>query len=86
MGDSIVFIDWLLNKGRFQVCAVEGWKSKIKDLIKMFHSIIFYHIYRSYNTKVDNLSKKALDEPEGKIPYYHWSNGAEGPKRHIRIH
>jgi ribonuclease HI len=86
MGDSRVVIDWLLNKGRLQVCAVEGWKSRIKVLIKRFQSISFQHIYRSYNIEADILSKQAFDEPEGKISYYHWSNGAEGPRRHIRIH
>jgi hypothetical protein len=86
MGDSRVVIDWLLNKGRLQVCAVEGWKSRIKDLIKLFQSVSFEHIFRNYNMEAYHLSKQALDEPEGKFPYYHWSNGVEGPRRHIRIH
>ena len=41
MGDSRVVIDWLLNKGRLQVCEFEGWKSRIKDLIKLFQSVNF---------------------------------------------
>jgi hypothetical protein len=32
LGDSKVVIDWLLNKGRLQVCSVEGWKARIKVL------------------------------------------------------
>jgi ribonuclease HI len=28
LGDSKVVIDWLLNKGRLQVSAVEGWKTQ----------------------------------------------------------
>jgi hypothetical protein len=33
-----------------------------------------------------HLSKNALEEPEGEISYYHWSNGVEGPRRHKIIH
>jgi ribonuclease HI len=44
MGDSRVVIDWLSNRGRLQVCAIEGWKSRIKDLIKLFQSVSFEHI------------------------------------------
>jgi ribonuclease HI len=35
LGDSKVIIDWLLNKGRLQVSALEGWKIRIKDIIKV---------------------------------------------------
>ena len=86
MGDSRVVIDWLLNKSRLQVCPVEGWKTRIKDLIKLFQSINFEHIFRNYNMEANLLSKQTLDEPEGIIYYYHWSNGVEGPRRHFRIH
>jgi len=34
MGDFRVVIGWMLNKSRLQVCAIEGWKTRIKDLIK----------------------------------------------------
>jgi len=57
LGDSKVVIDWLLNKGILQVCSVEGCKSRIKVMLKKFQSIIFHHIFRSYNTEVDTLSK-----------------------------
>ena len=75
MGDSRVVIDWLSNRGRLQVCAIEGWKSRIKDLIKLFQSIGFEHIFRNYNMEASLLSKQTLGELEGKITYYIWSNG-----------
>jgi ribonuclease HI len=86
MGDSRVIIDWLSNKSRLQVCAVEGWKTRIKDLIKRFQSISFHHIYRNFNSEADMLSKQALGEPEGHISYVRWYNGVEGPREIFRIH
>jgi ribonuclease HI len=56
-GDSRDVIDWLSNKGRLKVCAVEGWKSRITDLIKLFQSVNFEHIFKNYNKEVDHLSK-----------------------------
>jgi len=78
--DSKVVIDWLSNIGRLQASAIEGWKSKINDLIKSFHAISFDHIYKEFNVEVYLLSKLALREPKGRITYYQWINGIEGPK------
>jgi ribonuclease HI len=86
LGDSKVVIDWLSNRGRLQACAIEGWKSRIKDLIKHFHFVSFEHIFRNFNMEADLLSKQALREPEGRITYYPWSNGTEGPRRHLSLH
>ena len=36
LGDSNIIIDWLNNKGKLQVIALECWKDKITDLIKSF--------------------------------------------------
>jgi hypothetical protein len=86
LGDSKVVIDWLSNRGRLQSSTIEGWKSRIKDLIKSFHAISFEHIYREFNVEVDHLSKLALREPEGRITFYQWINGIEGPKRHLSLY
>jgi ribonuclease HI len=86
LGDSKVVIDWLSNRGRLQASAIEGWKSRIKNLIKHFHAISFEHIFREFNMEADLLSKKALREPKGIITYYLWTNGTEGPRRHLSLH
>jgi hypothetical protein len=36
VGDSKVVIDWLLNKGRLKVAALEGWKIRIKELTRAY--------------------------------------------------
>jgi hypothetical protein len=81
MGDSKVIIDWLSNKSRLQVSALEGWKTRIKDLIKCFQSINFHHIYKNFNSEADVLSKQALGEPEGHISYVRWLMGLKAPGR-----
>jgi hypothetical protein len=86
MGDSKVIIEWLLNKGRLQVAALEGWKIRIKELTKLFRSIKYQHIYRDFNMEADKQSKLALEENEGFLYYHQWINGAEGPRKQIRIH
>jgi ribonuclease HI len=86
LGDSKVVIDWLSNRGRLQESAIEDWKSRIKDLIKHFHAISFVHIFREFNMEADLLSKQALREPEGRITYYLWTNGTEGPRRHLSLY
>jgi ribonuclease HI len=80
MGDSKVVIDWLSNRGRLQVCAIEGWKARIKDLIKSFNLVSFEHIYRNFNMDADLLSKQALGEPEGSIIFYPGLMVLRGPK------
>jgi ribonuclease HI len=36
LGDSKVIIDWLNDRARLQSSSMEGWKDRIKDLIKSF--------------------------------------------------
>jgi hypothetical protein len=36
VGDSKVVIAWLDNKGSLKVCAIEGWKSRLKEMVKDF--------------------------------------------------
>jgi hypothetical protein len=86
MGDSRVIIDWLSNKGRLQVSALEGWKNRIKVLINHFQNISFHHVYRHFNSEADTLSKQALGEPEGHISFVRWYKGIEGPREIYKIH
>jgi hypothetical protein len=71
LGDSKVVIDWLLNKGRLQVSALEGWKTRIKALSKYFLSISYQHIFRDFNVEANKLSKLALEDTEGILFYHH---------------
>jgi hypothetical protein len=86
MGDSKVVIDCLLNKGRLKVAALEGWKIRIKELTRSFRSIKYQHIFRDFNVEADKQSKLAPEVNEGYIYYHQWINGAEGPRKQIRIH
>jgi hypothetical protein len=86
MGDSKVIIEWLMNKGRLKVAALEGWKIRIKELTKLFRSITYQHIYRDFNMEADKQSKLALEVSEGYIYYHQWISGVEGPRKQIRIH
>jgi ribonuclease HI len=83
LGDSKVVIEWLTNRGRLQASAIEGWKLRTKELLKNFQEISFQHIFREFNKEADHLSKQAIHEPEGRITYFKWENGTEGPKRHL---
>jgi hypothetical protein len=80
-----VIIDWLNDKGQLKACSIEGWKIRTKDLIKNFQAISFHHIFREFNKEADQLSKKALLEPEGKISYYLWEPGGAGPMNHLAM-
>jgi ribonuclease HI len=86
LGDSKIVIDWLNDKGILQVCALDCWKDRIRDLIKNFREISFTHIYRDFNREADLLSKQAIQQQEGKISYYTWVDGKEGPTLSINLY
>jgi hypothetical protein len=86
LGDSKVVIEWLENKGSLHVCAIEGWKARIRDMVRCFEFISYNHIPRDFNSEADILSKQALGEPEGGIIYYPWNNDIAGRKNHINIY
>jgi hypothetical protein len=85
LGDSRIIIDWLNNKGKLQVNALECWKDRINELIKGYTLINFTHIYRELNMEADLLSKRALQEQEGKITYHQWKDGQEGPTLFLKL-
>jgi len=86
LGDSKVVIAWLENKGSLQVCAIEGWKERIRDMVKCFEFICYNHIPKDFNSEAGLLSKQAFGEPEGGIIYCHWNNNIAGRKNHISIY
>jgi ribonuclease HI len=85
LGDSKVIIDWINQKGQLQAVNIEGWKLKTKDLVSKFEDISFQHIYREHNKEADQLSKRALKEPKGRLIVYHWDNGQESIPTHLNI-
>jgi ribonuclease HI len=86
LGDSRIVIDWLNYKGNLQVFALDCWKDRIRDLIKNFRAINFSHIYRELNREADLLSKKAIQQQEGKITYNKWVEGKEGPTLFLNLY
>jgi hypothetical protein len=78
-GDSRIIIDWLNKKGNLQVITLECWKDRIKELCQLFRSLCFTHIYIDHNKQVDDLSKRDLQNQEGKIYYNQLEEGNEGP-------
>jgi ribonuclease HI len=86
LGDSKIVIDWLNRKGVLKVANLDGWKDRIDELIPLFRSISFAHIYREENKEVDCLSKKALYSSRGRIAYSQWVDGHEGPTLFINMY
>lgn len=85
MGDSRIIIDWLNNKGKLQVLALDYWKEKIRDLIKKFEEISFEHIFRESNAEADHLSKTTLQHQEGLMSYNKWVDGVMGQTMYLKI-
>jgi hypothetical protein len=54
------------------------WKEQIKALIWDFSALNFSHTYRAFNQEANELSKQALDQPEGKITYFQMEDGLAG--------
>jgi hypothetical protein len=53
--------------------------------MKTFQAISFHHIYGDFNKEVDQLSKQALQEHEGKITYYQWEPRGAGPLKPLTM-
>jgi hypothetical protein len=81
-----VIIEWLSDRGKLDICSIEGWKKLTKDLFKNFQVLSFHHIYRDFNKEADKLSKEALLAPEGKITYYQWEPGGAGQTKNLDIY
>jgi len=55
------------------------------EVAKNFKDISFQHVYRVHNKEVDALSKRDLNEVEGRLSVYHWDNGKESSISFINI-
>jgi len=85
LGDSKVVIDCLNKKGELHVCTIEGWKTKVHGLLKLFHDISLQHIYKTHNIEAEILSRKSYMEPKGRITYYSWENSIEGQREYMSL-
>jgi ribonuclease HI len=86
LGDSKIVIDWLKRKGALQVVTLDCWKDKISDLIKLFGTISFAHVFREENQEAVSLSKQALQNQPGIIAYNLWEGGHEGPPLFLNLY
>jgi ribonuclease HI len=64
-GDSKAVLDWISNKSKLDILALNSWKTKIERLRDMFYGINFMHVHRQFNKEADILSKKALSSLSG---------------------
>jgi ribonuclease HI len=85
LGDSKLVIDWLNHRGKLQAIDIKGWKHRTMELTPLFQGISFHHIYREFNKEADQLSKQAILEPKGRLTYFQWVRGVEGPHTHINL-
>jgi len=74
-GDSKIIIDWINEKGKIHVAALECWKDRIKYLTRDFTQITFSDIFREKNMEADILSKKAIMDHIGILSYQFWTGG-----------
>ena len=59
-GYSRIIIDWLTKTSKLQAATLEGWKSKVENLLSSFTRLDALHIYREYNQEANALSKGLL--------------------------
>jgi ribonuclease HI len=84
-GDSKVIIEWLRKKANLRAINIEGWKSKITNLVATFRIINFQHIYKDKNMEADFLSKKSLTTVSGRLFYHSWDGVVPGNIQHFDI-
>jgi hypothetical protein len=86
VGDSKIIIDWLNRKCDLQVLGLAFWKDRIKALILEFLALDFSHTYRAFNQEADELSKQALEHPEGRLTYLQMEDGLVGPNLFLNLY
>jgi len=57
---------------------------RIRELMAVFQGINSHHIYRESNEEADNLSKRAIHSPKGRLIYFR-DGKSEGPTNLINI-
>ena len=64
LGNSKVIVEWVNQKHHHHIYSLNlsHWLRRFRSIIGYFLGTAFHHIYREFNTKVDSLSKKAIDD------------------------
>jgi hypothetical protein len=74
-------LSWLSTeaqrKNNIQNIRLDPILRDIEHSFSAFEWMYFHHILREINTKVDELSKKALDLHNGALVFYEFLNGVE---------
>ena len=74
-GDSKVIVDWALGKHIIHSIDLEHWLFRVKELFGHFSSLTFQHVYREFNSLVDELSNKEIGLGTGR---FSWEEHTEG--------
>jgi hypothetical protein len=61
------------------------WKEWLKALTQEFSVLEFSHICKDFNHEANELSKKALEHPEGKIFYFQMEDGQVGTILNLKL-
>lgn len=64
-GDSMSIVDWAAGNCKLRSLPLHHWIVRTHRLIADFDQIFFKHIYRSFNTLADDLSKRVLLGDDG---------------------
>ena len=75
MGDSKVIVDWSFDVYSIHSVGLFHWLGRVKRLIGLFNNLSFQHIYKDFNSLVDDLSKQAIGIEEGSITWEELSDG-----------
>jgi hypothetical protein len=76
LGDSKLPIDLANKENMITYLILSPVISRVVDIKRGIEAISFLHIYREFNTKVDQLSKGALSLQEGIITVQEFGDGA----------
>ena len=74
-GDSKIIIEWEKGNFNLQVNLLQSLCKRMISLITYFNQLYFMHIRRSYNKKVDGLSKTTVKEVFGNLFFHAFQEG-----------
>ena len=68
-------MDWALDLHTIHSISLSHWLRRARRLMAFFPSLTYSHIYREFNTQVDDLSKKAIGTGTSSITWDEISDG-----------
>lgn len=84
-GYSKMAIDWANGKISMQNPNLATIMRDIKLNFRAFEQLTFHHILRELNTKADELSKEALELPNGPFSFYEFHEGIESESMEFQL-